>query len=106
MLNVKSPTAQHMDSTTHCDDEYYSQILGHEDQLSDKLQLTKSSLDTKILQLQTLVTQCQQVETLNIVKTHIQAAITVIKALKNPHSRNILRIKRKFSPNANNKTQP
>ena len=111
MLNTKSPnpessTLHQMDSTPYCDYDYYSKILGHGNQTADILQLTKQSLNTKILQLQTLVEQCDQVETLNTVRTHLQAAITVIKALRHPHASNILPIARKIAPNTNNETQP
>ena len=68
--------------------------------------LLNSHLIQKILQLRTLVEQCDQVETINTVKTHLQAAITVIKALRLPHASNILSIARKIAPNTNNETQP
>ena len=106
--HAKQQSVAQIDSTTntHCDYEYYSQILSQRDQTSDKLKSTKDGLNTKLLQLQTLVNHCDQLGTLNTVKTHIQAAITVIKALTTPHPRNILPIKRKIAPNANNITQP
>ena len=42
----------------------------------------------------------------NTEHTYIQPAITVITGLTTPHPRNILTIKRKIAPKANNVTQP
>ena len=67
----------------------------------DRLKSTKTALNTKLLQLQTLVSQCDQVDSLNIVKTHKHAAISVIKA-RNITNTNIVPNKRKIAPNANN----
>ena len=84
----------------------YSQVLCHGPQTSNRLKNTKTAINTSLLQLQTLVRQCDQVESLHIAKTHVQAGISVIKALHIPNTRNILPIKRKIAANANNIKQP
>ena len=92
--------------TSPCNYDYYSQVLCHRAQTSNRIKNTKTALNTNLLQLQTLVSQCDHVESLHIVKTHVQAAISVIKALRIPNTRNILPIKRKIAANANNIKQP
>lgn len=82
--------------------DYFSRVLtpgkNHTDVLNAKTKL--NSLET---QLHGLITNCEDIDALNTARTHVQAAITMLKALPNVQKR--LPVKRKIAPNSNNEKQ-
>ena len=55
-------------------------------------------------QLQTLAEQCDSLTALSTAQTHLQAAITMIKAIPK-HNNTALTMKRKIAPNSNHEKQ-
>ena len=82
---------------------YFTNVLAKEKESepNESLGTIKAILISKMNELELIIMNCTSIDALNTAKKHLQAAITVIKAIEQTKSVKTLPVKRKVSPNQN-----